>query len=313
MTLRLRVESGAWETHISDTARTLGAVLPVVKGNGYGFGRSVLMSRAAALSSDVAVGTVHELGDVPPTMRPFVLTPVGVGVSTIPRPDAVLTVGSQRDLQILAALHVQNPVVIKVESSMHRYGIASNEAASLRHQAETTGHQVVAWSLHLPLDGSDDDRVTEVQTIAGALAPDIPLQISHVGGAFSRLRTSLPHSVTVRAGTQLWLGDKSMLALHADVIAVRQSSAASAGYRSSRISPSARLVMVGCGSSHGVSALDDGRSPFHFANRRLDMLEPPHMHTTMLAVADGSCPVEGDWVDVQQPLTRVQPDVIEWR
>lgn len=37
------------------------------------------------------------------------------------------------------------------------------------------------------------------------------------------------------------------------------------------------------------------------------------MHTTMLAVAGEPCPHEGDWVDVQQPLTRVHADVIAWR
>jgi hypothetical protein len=37
------------------------------------------------------------------------------------------------------------------------------------------------------------------------------------------------------------------------------------------------------------------------------------MHTTMLSVTDEECPQEGDWVDVQQPLTRVYPDVVVWR
>lgn len=313
MTLRLSVESAAWQKHVSEMARTLGDVLPVVKGNGYGFGRSTLMSHAGTISSDVAVGTVHELGDVPLAMRPFVLTPVGVGVSAIPRADTVLTVGSQRDLNVLSSLGARHEVVIKIESSMHRYGVSATEAASLREMAERAGHRVVAWSLHLPLAGTENDHANEAIASARSLSPDIPMHVSHVGSAVALLRESLQHHITVRSGTQLWLGDKSMLALHADVIAVRRPAAASAGYRSSAIAPSARLVMIGCGSSHGVSALDDGRSPFHFAKRRIDMLEPPHMHTTMLVVTDEPCPRDGDWVDVQQPLTRVQPDVIEWR
>lgn len=313
MTLRLSVESAAWQKHVAETARTLGDTLPVVKGNGYGFGRSTLMSHAATISGDVAVGTVHELGDVPATMRPFVLTPVGVGVSAIPRADAVLTVGSQRDLDVLGSLGARHAIVIKIESSMHRYGVLATDAAPLRETAERAGHRVVAWSLHLPLAGTENDHANEAIAIARTLAPDIPLHVSHVGGAVTSLRKSLQHHVTVRSGTQLWLGDKSMLALHADVITVRHPSAMSAGYRSLAIAPSARLAMVGCGSSHGISALDDGRSPFHFAKQRIDMLEPPHMHTTMLVLSDQPRPQEGDWVDVQQPLTRVQPDAIEWR
>ena len=70
--------------------------------------------------------------------------------------------------------------------------------------------------------------------------------------------------------------------------------------------------MVGCGSTNGVGALEDGRSPFHFAKQRLPMLEAPHMHTTMLSVTGDTCPQAGDWVDVQQPLTRVHPDVVVW-
>jgi alanine racemase len=145
------------------------------------------------------------------------------------------------------------------------------------------------------------------------LSTDIPLHVSHVGASAASLRDAVAHRVVVRTGTHLWLGDKSMLALHADVIAVRVATAGAAGYRATPVVRDARLVMVGCGSSHGVGALDDGRSPFHFGRRRLEMLEAPHMHTTMLMVNDAPCPQAGDWIDVQQPLTRVHVDVIAWR
>lgn len=312
MTLRLSVDADAWQSHVAATTTLLGELLPVVKGNGYGFGRTQLMQHTASLGTDVAVGTVHELDDVPAGLRPFVLTPVGAGVDAIVRSDAVLAVGSVRDLDVLKVLGAPNPVVIKIESSMHRYGTPVTQAAELRKRAESAGHTVVAWSVHLPLDGTDAARVAEASAIATALTTDIPFHVSHIGGAAVTLRAAVKHRVVVRAGTALWLGDKSMLALHADVITVRTATATSAGYRASTVPNGARLVMVGCGSSHGVGALDDGRSPFHFAKRRLNMLEAPHMHTTMLAVTDEPCPNEGDWVDVQQAMTRVHPDVIVW-
>lgn len=321
MSLRLSVESDAWRAHVAATARAFGDVLPVVKGNGYGFGRDVLMPHAAALSRDVAVGTAHEVRGVPADLRPFVLTPIGVGVTTDPtclatlhdRNDAVLAVGTLRDLDVLSAAGLKHAVVVKVESSMHRYGVASGDAESLRARAESAGHEVVAWSVHLPLAGNDDERAREAIGIAGDLAGDLPLHLSHVGGATATVRAAVKQRLVVRAGTQLWLGDKSMLALHADVIAVRVATSPTAGYRASSVVPGSRLVMVGCGSSHGVSALDDGHSPFHFARRRLPMVEAPHMHTTMLAVTDDPCPNPGDWVDVQQPMTRVLPDTIVWK
>ena len=321
MTLRLTVESGAWHAHVRDVVASYGDVLPVVKGNGYGFGRAELMPHAQAISRDVAVGTVHELTDVSATQRPFVLTPVGVGVDNVARRDAVLAITSTHDLGVLKQLGVANPVVIKIESSMHRYGIPANYTADLRKRAEAAGHQVVAWSVHLPLAGSDDSHASEAIAIASGLATDLPLHLSHIGAAVQQVRASIAHHVVMRTGTHLWLGDKSMVALHADVIAVRTTTASAAGYRATKISTSAntRLVMVGCGSSHGVGALGSvdalggGSSPFHFARQRLAMLEPPHMHTTMLSVERDPCPRAGDWVDVQQPMTRVYPDVIAWR
>lgn len=328
MTLQLAVDSAAWQRHVLHVADQVGEILPVVKGNGYGFGRRQLMSHASDISSDVAVGTVHELADVPPAIRPFVLTPVGAGVvdassaeivdadgapmSHAIRLDAVLAVASRHDLDVLKKLNSQNPVVIKVESSMHRYGVLPDDAASLRAAAEAAGHEVVAWSLHLPLAGGTHEE--EVVRIATRLSADVPLHVSHLLGDIQRVRGSVKQRIVVRTGTQLWLGDKSMLSLHADVISVRRIAAGTvAGYRNTPVSREASLVMVGCGSSHGVGTLDDGRSPFHYSRQRLELLESPHMHTSMLVIGDEPCPREGEWVDVQQPLTRVLVDTVAWR
>ena len=71
--------------------------------------------------------------------------------------------------------------------------------------------------------------------------------------------------------------------------------------------------MIGAGTSHGVQTLPSDQSPFHFERVRLSLLEPPHMHTSMLFVPNTQkCPAVGDTVDVQQPLTRIYPDIITW-
>lgn len=325
MTLRLSVESDAWRAHVQSVVAAFGDVLPVVKGNGYGFGRAALMTHTARIARDVAVGTVHELTDVPLSLRPFVLTPIGVGVTLAPRSDAVLTIASEHDLGQLARLGATNPVVIKVASSMQRYGVAASDALSLLKRTEQAGHTVVAWSVHLPLAGSDREHADEVIAVAKHLNAGLPIQVSHVGTEIARLRHVLSQPVMVRSGTQLWLGDKSMLGLQADVIATRNDAMSSggasstrgasgtAGYRATPVSSGTMLAMVGCGSSHGVGPLDDGRSPFHFDQQRLEMFELPHMHTTMLQLPGNSSLSVGAWVDVQQPLTRVWPDVVEWR
>ena len=60
--------------------------MPVVKGNGYGFGRSVLARiaedivaahRHTGVPPSIAVGTTHELAGLPSRLRPVVLTPPG--------------------------------------------------------------------------------------------------------------------------------------------------------------------------------------------------------------------------------------------
>jgi alanine racemase len=314
MTLQLAVDSAAWQRHVLHVADQVGEILPVVKGNGYGFGRAALMSHSARLAAHVAVGSVYELAEVPSTLTPFVLTPMGMAVDSLPRADAVLTVTSQHDLAHLTRLGSRHAVVVKIRSTMQRFGVDVSEAASLRRAAEEAEHHVVGWSVHPPLVGTDDDHADEVALLAASLPSDLPIFASHIGAAAARLRARLHHRVVVRTGTSLWLGDKSMVTLQADVLAVRSLGAGgAAGYRGSRVDNESQLVMVGCGSSHGVTTLDDGRSPFHFAKQRLSMLEAPHMHTTMLVATNQPYPRVGDWVDVQQPMTRVTPDVTVWR
>jgi hypothetical protein len=71
--------------------------------------------------------------------------------------------------------------------------------------------------------------------------------------------------------------------------------------------------MIGAGTANGVTALPDGRSPFHFGRRRMPLHEPPHMHTSMVLVATGDpLPTIGDRVDLQRPLTMTAVDRYDW-
>ena len=108
----------------------------------------------------------------------------------------------------------------------------------------------------------------------------------------------------LRLGTALWHGDKSFLQLSADVTAVHPVNTGDrAGYQLSEVPGDGSLVIVTAGSAHGVAALPNGASPFHFARSRLRLLEPPHMHSSMLFVPSAApCPAVGDRVDVQRPL-----------
>ena len=86
------------------------------------------------------------------------------------------------------------------------------------------------------------------------------------------------------------------------------------GIASSPAAARGSLVMVGAGSAHGVTPLDGGLSPFHHSRQRLALVEPPHMHTSMLFVPRGQpVPSVGDWIDVQRPLISVSADEVVWR
>ena len=308
MTLTLRVDRDAWEANVRDVAARYGDILAVVKGNGYGFGLSALATAAVGLGfQPLAVGTVYELDALPAlTEPPVVLTPVLAPDS--PPLAAVLTVGSTANVEALARHGHVAPVAVKLASSMRRYGVDPDELSSVVAAVDRAQLGIDQFALHLPLAGD----AAEVEAWLPHLPGDAQLTVSHVdAGSLDRVRARHPgRRIVVRLGTALWHGDKSFLALRADVIEVRTVRARErAGYRLVDTPAAGTLVMVGAGTAHGVHPLPDGRSPFHFARRRLALLEPPHMHTSMVFVPAGDpIPAVGDEIDVQQPLTYVRVD-----
>jgi alanine racemase len=286
-------------------------LVPVVKGNGYGFGRATLQPIAARLSDHVCVGTIHELDGVAGGMNAVVLTP-----TRVPPPTSAptLTVGSVGDVNALEGW--RGRIIVKLQSSMRRYGAAPSEVDAVVAAAKAADLDIIGFALHLPLAGSDSDRLEEVDNWLDRLDTGQPLWVSHIEPeAFAALRARRPgQQFFLRVGTRLWHGDKAFLHLHADVLAVHAIRAGeSAGYRLTAVPSDGCVVMIGAGSAHGVAARTDGASPFHFERSRLALIEPPHMHTSMVFVPAGSpCPAVGDRVDVQRPLNSTLVDEVEW-
>jgi alanine racemase len=307
------VESG-WRKRVEQTWASHPDIVPVVKGNGYGFGRPGLIGLASQLGADeIAVGTVHELSDLPPNgPQQIVLTPAapsdlaGMKLS----PNTILTVGSTADVAALAGRGLR--VIVKMVSSMRRYGVNPEELSHLAAAAETAGLRVHGYAVHLPLPKPAGSNAIEAKSLLESMPSDTTVYVSHLTAAeIVALKPAFPRlRLRPRIGTELWIGEKEHLQLVADVVEVRPVEAGqSAGYRRWPVDEDGHLVMVSAGTAHGVQPLPDGRSPFHFERRRVALHEPPHMHTSMLVVPLGSpLPSVGDLVDVQQPLTRVWPD-----
>jgi len=304
VTIRLTVDRDRWWNHVTDVAAGVDGIVPVVKGNGYGFGRANLAIAASRLSPIIAVGTVHELEGLPSDVTAVVLTPTLHAPATA---DPVLTVGNHRHISALTGW--EGRVIVKLESPMHRYG----GTVELVSEAQRAGLRTVGVALHLPLVGSEQERLGYVAEQLPGIDPTLDVWLSHLSPASYEV---LPdsHRYKLRMGTYLWHGDREAMRLEADVLATRPAEAGStAGYRLRRVSQDGTIVMVGAGSAAGITPLPDGESPFHFARQRLELIEPPHMHTSMVLVPFGEpCPIVGDWVDVQRPLTTTAADEIRW-
>jgi alanine racemase len=323
MTVRLTVARVQWDAHVHACAAAYGhGLVPVVKGNGYGFGRPnlhevVRQLSGAAAEAVVCVGTVHELHDVPESLTPLVLTP---SLAAPAATNAILTVGSVAHVHALAGW--RGRVIVKLASSMRRYGASPVELADVVTACRSAGLEIVGHGLHLPLAGDDPARLAETDAWLAHLDSTLPVWVSHLAPeSFVALCDAHPtRRFRIRVGTALWHGvpRRDFLQLTADVVQTQQVRAGdTAGYLHSTVPFDGTLLAVGAGTAHGIAPLDHAdparRSPFHFARQRLALLERPHMHTTLALVPSGQpCPTVGDRVDVQRPLISTLVDEVEW-
>lgn len=308
MTVRLTIRTAIWRSQVARIANAVDGLVPVIKGNGYGFGRNWLADTAAQFCDTVAVGTVHELDGLPDELTPVVLTPtLTAPTSTHP----ILTVGADEHLAALAGW--KGRVLVKLASPMRRFG----RDTALIDRVLASGLEVVGVSIHPQLAGTDAEHAAIITELLPTIDPAIPVWVSHLDlDSYARLPTT--HSYRLRLGTMLWHGDKQALHLTADVIDVSSVNAGdNAGYRMGQVGGNGHLVMIGAGTANGVTAIDQGDlgslSPFHFERTRLALHEAPHMHTTMAFVPDGSpTPAIGDRVDLQRPMHMTAVDEYEW-
>ena len=319
MTLRLSVHRSRWRAHVDLLRATVPDLVPVVKGNGYGFDRAVLTADAAEWAHEVALGTVYEL---PHTLTGAtvwtVLTPTLEVPTSLPA-QVVPTVGRFEHVAALAGAGWRGRVNVKLRSSMRRYGATPDELPSLVAAVGEAGLAPHAFVLHPPLavdEASEASNVAEIEHWLPLLDGALPLSVSHLSPAtYLELRHRHPERhFRLRSGTALWHGDKSAFHLSADVVDVAPVSGGEpVGYRRRAMPSAGHVVMVGAGSAHGVAPLSDGRSPFHHARRRLSLVEAPHMHTSMVFVPDGDpVPAIGDRIDVQRPLITTAVDETVW-
>jgi alanine racemase-like protein len=339
--LTLHVDAARWRAHLAATVTANPGVIPVVKGNGYGFGLDLLVAECARLHGSAGVGmiAVGSYAEAPVALAGF---PGDVLVMEPYRPviharlpflgDGALvhTITHGPDLDDLSGRVGRPRVVVEGLSSMNRHGVPVDWLQPTLDALAPS--ELVALSLHLPLGFG---HVAEVRRWVDRFA--VPhWQLSHLSPAEqSELRAAYPdHTFRVRMGTQLWLGDPGALVVRGHVLDVRHVSTGDhAGYRGKRLRAGWLLVVAG-GTSHGVAleapsgadtvrhravALAEGaleaagriRSPFRVGGHSAWFVEPPHMHVSLVVLPEGSKPPEvGDEVDVRVRNTTLHADAV---
>ena len=338
MSLRLYVDGDRWRAHMRSVLADHPGLVPVVKGNGYGFGIGRLARRAAWLGvATMAVGTYDEVDDAASRFEGsiFVLSPWRPFETRAVFNDRVIhTVGRLSDLALLAAREDRPRVVLERMTSMLRYGFSASE---LREAATAHGVAIEGVALHLPMaQGSHSGEMERLMTdIVAADVPTRRIYVSHLTDAeLASLRASYPDfEFRPRIGTALWLGDRSGLAVKATVLDAHPVERGDVfGYRGRTAPRSGTILIVSGGTAHGIGlesptagaslkaraatiargGLDAAgfvRSPYTIGGKQRLFAEPPHMQASMLFLPSGvSVPEVGDDVDVRVRFTATMFD-----
>ena len=346
MTLRLTVDGDRWRAHLRSVAEQTPGLVPVAKGNGYGFGIAGLARRADWLGSDVvAVGTYAELPQVAGRYHGdmVVLTPwrpYEPDLEPALAKRVIHTVSRSSDLGELLARQPGARVVLERMTSMRRHGLSAEElwavAGLARNRARLEG-----FSIHLPM-GQHGANLSEARRLftdligAGAGEGTV-VWVSHLTTTeLATLRSEYADlTIRPRIGTALWLGDRGALRVSAtvqDVHAIDRGD--TYGYRGRHALRPGHLVVASGGTAHGLglsaptgesslraraSAAARGgldavgvvRSPYLLDGMQLFFAEPPHMQASMLLLPHGAtAPEVGDELEVRVRYTTTTFDEI---
>jgi alanine racemase-like protein len=338
MALTLYVDTDRWRAHQRSVLADYPDLVPVCKGNGYGFGHDRLSEEVIALGCDVlAVGTTYEAAPMKDRFGGdlLVLTPYRRGEEPVPLPDRVIRTASSVDG--VYGL-VGSRVVVEVMSSMKRHGVTPRDLGKLHAALDDV--RLEGFAIHLPLDRTDGtDAVEEVigwmDRLRAARLPLDTMFVSHLTAEeLLRLRQQFPQTrFRARIGTRLWLGDHDATEYRGAVLDVTPVAKGDRfGYRQQKAPSDGWLAVVAGGTSHGVgleapkalhgmtsrakgmaraglATVNRNLSPFVWDGKQRWFAEPPHMQVSILFVpAEARGPKVGDELKAILRHTTTQVD-----
>lgn len=341
MTLTLHLDVAGWREHLRTVRGDVPGLVPVAKGNGYGFGLGRLAAEATALGVDtLAVGTSLEVAAVRAggwTGDIVVLTPWSrhdpVATELLADPQVITTISRVDDLAAVAQLSPGARIIAELLTSMRRHGMGAADLGALR--GLPAGLKFEGWTIHLPMRG--DDLLGQARDLARVAlnAVEAPLWLSHLPLAdYTRLASEVNVETRLRMGTPLWLGapaTRRTTARVLDVHPVRRGERV--GYWQRRTTTDGWVVVVSGGTANGVAlsaptsaasmrqrlmsfasgfmdASGLALSPYTIAGRKRFFVEPPHMQSSLVFLPGAASVAIGDEVPVEVRLTTATVDQI---
>ena len=341
MSLVMKVDGDRWREHLRSVAASSAGIIPVAKGNGYGFGVGRLARRAEWLGVPMlAVGTYDELDDATSRFPGdiVVLTPwrpyLPEAVAALENPRIIHTVGRLSDLAALQG----HRLAIEVATSMRRHGFAAEDLDEVLKAS--TGSHIEAISVHLPLPGQENAdefaRLLAVIAPAAAARGVTEVWVSHLSNEQIEAAATQGMTLRPRIGTQLWLGDPEAITVEASVLDQHPIKRGDAfGYRRRTAKSSGTILIVSGGTAHGIGleapagsltardraarvarggldAMGRVRSPFFIGEHQAMFAEPPHMQSSMLFLPnDAPVVAPGDVVRARVRHTATAFDRVE--
>jgi hypothetical protein len=338
MSLILHVDGAKWRAHLATVlAESDAQIVPVIKGNGYGFGKKVLAKEAKDLNLPVvAVATVAEANEIE-TVFPGEILLLSPSASS----DSERFIHTISPHSSVFSEKLPKKFVIELLSPIHRHGFALSDLGNALEKY-SKGGKCEGIAIHLPIDqkSSASEWIDKsLQSIAerGIDTSEFnnSVWVSHISeNDLAKLKLKWPQIVwRIRIGTKLWLGDRTSLKAKAQVLDLHAiEKPTSVGYRQYRVGRG-WLVIASGGTSHGVGleiatpkrdflsqvkALTKSflnlfgwnPSPFSWNGKKLEFAEAPHMHLSLLTFKGKNAPKVGSELDVDVRFTTTAFDQV---